>query len=210
LEEQMTAIILAGGKSSRTTKYKAFMEVGEVKIITRMITELKKVFKEIIVIADKEERYKEYDLKVFIDLIPEKGPLVGLYTGLLNSKSNYNFVVGCDQPFLEANLIKYLINQADEIDIVAFQIKGKLQFLGAIYNKSCLPLVEKSIKEGIYSFKRLYELAKVRSIAEEEISSLSDLDKAFLNVNTDMDLLKAERYLNISAIKAIKKKLLDS
>lgn len=188
----MNAIILAGGKSSRTLKYKAFMKVDGEEIISRIIIKLKEVFKKTIIIADQESKYRGYGLEIFIDKFPEKGPLVGLYTGLLNTQSDYNFVVGCDQPFLDTNLIKYMVEKASGVDILIPKIKDQLQPLHAIYNKSCLPLIEKNMMENKYSFYGLCQLARVNYVNEEEISSICDIDKAFFNVNTDADLLKAE------------------
>lgn len=188
----MNAIILAGGKSSRTSEYKAFLEVGGEKIINRIIVKLQEVFKETIIIADEESKYRGYGLKIFRDKVPHKGPLMGLYTGLLHAQSDYNFVVGCDQPFLDPDLIKYMVKKALNVDILMPKIKGQLQPLHAIYNKNCLPLIEKNMMEDKYSFYGLCQWARVDYINEEEINSICNIDKAFFNVNTDVDLLKAE------------------
>ncbi|MDI6786192.1 MAG: molybdenum cofactor guanylyltransferase [bacterium] len=191
----MTAIILAGGKSSRTTKYKAFMRVGREKLIDRVILNLKEIFDEVIIVADEKSKYQEYGLKIFIDKVPNKGPLMGLYTGLLSSSSDYNFAVGCDQPFLNTDLIKYMINKELDVDIVIPRIRGQIQPLHALYRKSCLPFIEKNMKENRYSLYSLCKSAKVGYIEEDEINSKYDIEKAFFNVNTDLDLLKAEELI---------------
>ncbi len=99
----MTGVILAGGKNSRIGLNKAFLEIGGKKIIDRSVEIYKKVFDEILIITNTPEDYqyltesvilseaKNLKLKIYTDLIPHRGSLGGIYTGLHYSKSDYAF-----------------------------------------------------------------------------------------------------------------------
>ncbi|MBU1487388.1 molybdenum cofactor guanylyltransferase, partial [bacterium] len=94
------SIILAGGKSSRMGEDKALLRFEGRSLIEWVIAGLKEVGGEIIIVANEPERFKSLGLRAVKDILPDKGPLVGLYSGLLSSFSEYSFVCGTDMPFL--------------------------------------------------------------------------------------------------------------
>ena len=104
----MTAVILAGGKSSRMGSTKHSLNLKAKTFIELQIELLRKMFDEIIISANTPSEYEYLHLPIFKDLYPDKGPLAGIYTGLINSSSFYTFMLACDMPFVELELIKYL------------------------------------------------------------------------------------------------------
>ena len=98
-----TAIILAGGKSSRMGSDKGLVLLNGKPMISYIIEILKKMQIPIIIISNNEN-YKQFGLPVFADIIKEKGPLGGIYTGLKNSKTESNIIVSCDVPFYQIEL----------------------------------------------------------------------------------------------------------
>jgi hypothetical protein len=70
---EAAGVILAGGKSRRMGSDKAFMEVGQAGMIQLVATELKKVFKEILIAGGGEETGRRLGLTVVADLIPGGG-----------------------------------------------------------------------------------------------------------------------------------------
>src|SRR3989338_8769208 len=107
----MTGVILAGGKNSRIGLNKAFLEIGGKRIIERTVEIYKKIFDNILIITNTPEDYqyltesvilseaKNLKLKIYTDLIPHRGSLGGIYTGLYYSKSDYVFLLPVICPF---------------------------------------------------------------------------------------------------------------
>src|SRR5665648_903038 len=103
-----TLIILAGGRSSRMGTDKQFMTVDNRLIVDQMIEKLKKHFKEIIIVTNKPEMYKNYSYKIVEDIVKEFGPLACIHAGLMNSNSLNNYVLACDMPFVNFDYICYM------------------------------------------------------------------------------------------------------
>ncbi|MEW5766505.1 MAG: molybdenum cofactor guanylyltransferase [bacterium] len=191
----MTALILAGGKSRRVSStYKAFIQLGNKSVIERLVSGLWGQFEEIIIVADEVERYADLGLEILIDLMPAKGPLVGLYTGLAAIRSPYSFVVACDMPFLSAGLIelmKKVIRPED--DVLIPRVQERLHPLHAIYSRNCLPVIKAKIGSGNFSMHSILPELKVRYLEEEEIRTICRPEIALFNLNTDQDVEEARR-----------------
>ncbi|MGR3311701.1 MAG: molybdenum cofactor guanylyltransferase, partial [Candidatus Brocadiales bacterium] len=79
----MTAIILAGGKNVRMGgRNKAFLKIGDKSFIEHQIERLQRVFDEVIISARTPEAYSHLNLPIATDIIPDKGPMGGIYSGL--------------------------------------------------------------------------------------------------------------------------------
>ena len=180
----MTGIILSGGESRRMAKDKAFLKIDGEYIIERILNVFKDIFDEIVIVTNTPEFYISYDVTLVGDIIEKKGPMSGLYSGLINSKSNYNFVTACDMPFLKRQLISFMMDLAGSNDIVLPRIKDLLEPLHAIYSKSCIPCIEGYLKNGNRGLRELLGGCKVRYVEEEEIMPIDPDMKSFININT--------------------------
>lgn len=191
----MTALILAGGKSSRVSStYKALIQLGDKSVIERLISVLSSQFEEIVIVADEIERYADLGLEILIDLIPGRGPLVGLYTGLTAIRSPYGFVVACDMPFLNPKLIELMKKTINlEVDVLVPKVKGRLNPLHAIYSRNCVPVIKAKIEQGHFSMRSILPELRVRYLEEEEIKSVCQPEIALFNLNTDQDVEEARR-----------------
>jgi molybdopterin-guanine dinucleotide biosynthesis protein A len=190
----MTGIILAGGKSSRLgNRNKAFIKLGKYSIIERIVSRLKEAGFEKMIICGCEITIE--NVTSVKDITPHKGPLIGLYSGLIASNSFYNFVVACDMPFLSINLIKYMKDKVGDADVVIPKTKKGIEPLHAIYSKNCLNIIKKKIDEekGKFSIHSIFSKLKIKYILEEEILQFSLPELAFFNINTLEDLEKAKR-----------------
>src|SRR3989338_5642445 len=108
----MTAIVLAGGKATRMGgRNKAFLKIGGKTIIENLLDKLNPIFGKILIIANVPAQFNQslvtsyQNTKIISDIIPEKGPLGGIYTGLMTSRAKFNFVIACDMPFIDIWLI---------------------------------------------------------------------------------------------------------
>jgi len=188
----MTAIILAGGKSERMRhRDKAFLKIGKIPVIKRQLRLLKKYFKKIIIVTDSLDKYKGLKgVKVIPDIVPHQGPLGGIFSGLLASRDNYNFVVACDMPFINLGVIKYMHRNSAGYDVVVPRINDRYEPLFCIYSKNCLRFIKPLLDKKIFKISRFFPRVRVREISAEEISGLAPLEKIFMNINTPDDLLR--------------------
>ena len=103
-----TAIILAGGKSSRMGFDKQFLMIHERRLMDSIIHKLREEFEEIIIVTNKPESYIGLSHKIIKDIIEDKGPLGGIHSGLKESSSQYAFIVACDMPNINMDYIRYM------------------------------------------------------------------------------------------------------
>ena len=193
----LTAIILAGGKSSRMgpDKNKSMLRLNGKYLIDIVISKLKRVVGDNIIIVGPPERYLSYK-QVVPDLFSQKGPLVGIYSGLKASSSQYNLVMGCDMPFLEVKLLRYMTKNINSNDIVIPHYgDGYIEPLCAIYSKRCLETIERNLAEHIFSVRAIFPHLKVKFIEDEEINKFDPKFYSFFNVNFKHDFRKAEELI---------------
>jgi molybdopterin-guanine dinucleotide biosynthesis protein A len=188
-----TGIILSGGKSIRMGENKAFIEIEGVPIIRRVYNLFKELFQEVIIVTNQKELFLNFDSKIYSDLLPDKGALGGLYTGIFFSTFNYSFCVACDMPFIKKPVVQHLINHIRGDDVIVPQTRDGLQPLHAIYSKNCLEPIKLTIEQGKYKILDFYEMVKVKIVQEDDFISLDPLRESFVNVNTPIELLSIRR-----------------
>ena len=168
---------------------KAFIEIGGVPIIQRIYTLFKELFQEVIIVTNQVELFNNFDSKIYSDLLPDKGALGGLYTGLFFSTYHYSFCVACDMPFINKSLFQYLMKRISGEDVIVPRTKDGLQPLHAIYSKNCLDPIKIIIEQGKYKIIDFYHMVKVKIVEENDFVSLDPLRESFINVNTPEELL---------------------
>jgi len=190
----ITGIILAGGKSSRMQKNKAFLTVGNLQIIERIRKELREVCSDLMIVTNSPEEYVDLGIKTVVDIIPRQGPLSGVHAGLVNSKHNYNLVVACDMPFISKQLAKYIIERASGYDAIVPRINGLPQPLFAVYSKACIGPIEQCLNSETRKMTAFYHQINICWIDEMFIRELElgNPNTIFLNVNTPQDWEGAE------------------
>lgn len=184
----ITGIILAGGKSTRIGTNKAFLKIGEKTIIDQILAGFESIFREIMIVTSeiKQSCFLERS-RVVPDIIPSKGPLGGIYTGLVKSNSFYNFVVACDMPFLNQDLVRYLLEERNGYDVVVPEYKGRLQPLCAVYSKDCIRPIETELSRNSLKITDFFQYVRAKIITEKEIESFDPEKLCFVNINTPQD-----------------------
>lgn len=187
----MTGIVLAGGANKRMGKNKAFIEINGRRNVDIIIELFKKLFKEVIVVTNSPLEYLSLDTCIVTDLLPGKGSLGGIYTGLFYSSSFHSFVAACDMPFIQEKVVKYLMDRRDNFDVIIPSLKEGLQPLCCIYSKRCLTPILNLIKADNFKIIDLFPPVKVKEILQEEIQIFDPKLKSFSNINTPEDLKRA-------------------
>jgi len=140
-----------------------------------------------LIITNTPEDYQYLGLKVYTDLIPNRGSLGGIYTGLHYSKSDYTFFSACDMPFLNEKVIRHIIKGARDYDIIVPYYKHRLHPLHAVYSKRCLPIFKGMVEENRLKIKALFLKFRVKKIADIPETRLPP----FSNINTKEDYKQA-------------------
>jgi molybdopterin-guanine dinucleotide biosynthesis protein A len=198
LIEGVSCVILAGGESRRMGTNKAHTELAGEAMLKRVLARVRHIFPEVI-ISTHDEPFSFPGIPVIKDAITGRGPAVGLCTTLARARNPWVFLIGCDQPLVRPELIRYLAGLRDGYDTVVPEVSGRVQTLCALYKKSCLaPLTERITKgeRGLAAFLRKTEGLRVRYVGEMELREADPGLKSFMDVDTREDLDEAEKILN--------------
>jgi len=179
---ELTAIILAGGKSTRMGEDKGLMLFNGKPMIQYVIDAVKPLVNDIIIISNKKS-YEKFGYPVYEDLIKEKGPLAGIYTGLKYSKTDKNLVLSCDVPFVSSELIQLLIGNCTDVDVVIPEKEERTHQLIGIYNKKCIELFEKELEQNQRKLKLAIEKLNYKVLDANQFEA-----KIFNNINSKNDI----------------------
>lgn len=189
------AIILAGGKSTRFGRDKAFEPLAGKMLIEHVADVLRGLFPEVMIVANAPRLFQGFDLAVASDVIPGAGSLGGILTGLIHSGSGRCFVAACDMPFLRADLVAELYERSVRYDVVVPVVAGEPEPLHAVYSKRCIRPIVGMIAEGQYRIVGLYKRVSVLKVREEEWKLFDPEGASFFNINTPSDFCDASGML---------------
>lgn len=182
-----TAIILAGGKSSRMGFDKQFLKLDQRRLMDSMIHKLSKEFEEIIIVTNKPDQYLGLSHKITEDIIENMGPLAGIHAGLSISSSQYALVVACDMPNLNMEYIKYMKDQIGNHGCTT-RYGSSLEPFISFYSKDIIGNIEEylsSNRRSMHSFIGTIEFNYIEENIARQFSPNWDM---FLNLNTRDDL----------------------
>ncbi|MDN5293175.1 MAG: molybdenum cofactor guanylyltransferase [Eubacteriales bacterium] len=201
---QISGVILAGGKSRRMQVNKAFLAEASRPLIEIIREKVAAVAAEVIIVTNDPTAYLEVAAdQIVTDLIPRRGPLGGIHAGVEAASFSAIFVTACDMPFITPSLINLLCQKMEETEaeaVVPFW-QEKWQPLCALYHKSCLPAVERCLKEARLKVTSFYPSIRVQPLTEDEIATVGDPQRLFFNVNRPEDWELARRWLRDEAIR---------
>ncbi|WNM58184.1 molybdenum cofactor guanylyltransferase [Candidatus Nitrospira allomarina] len=185
----ISAVVLAGGKSRRMGKDKRTLEWGGTTFLDKVCLTIGELFDEIILVTAIEDYpCGHLPVRLVTDAIPQKGSLGGIYTGIKEASYSSVFVVACDMPFLNPFVISRLC-ALPETDVVMPKLSTGYQPLHARYSKRCSFIMEKMIQKGNLRIQSLIQDPSLSiQIVEEPL--FEDIDPhgySFLNINTPAD-----------------------
>ena len=182
-KNNITGIILAGGKSSRIGSDKGFLTLNDSTFMTHIIKAIKPLVNNIIIVSNNSD-YDIFNLKRAEDIIEDAGPLAGLYSGLYESETEYNLVLSCDVPLINSSVLNKLIEGFDaEKDVIQLKSKIKTMPLIALYNKQCMEKCIDLLQKGERRLRTVVEQFNTKTIELDP-----DLDQYVRNINTLSEL----------------------
>jgi molybdopterin-guanine dinucleotide biosynthesis protein A len=175
---------------------KALVEVAGQPLVARVVDVLRTLVSEIVLVTPSPERLAWLGLLAVDDLYPGVGTLGGLHAGLSAIESPYGLVVGCDMPFLNRDLLAYMIAQAGDAEVIMPRVGRFYEPLHALYARSILPVLEERILAGQRRIRQACAGCSTRYILEDEIARFDPQHLSFFNVNTPQDLERARAALD--------------
>lgn len=197
----VAGVILAGGKSSRMGMDKATLTLspGGGTLIERAAEKLGTLFERLLVVTNTPDAHAFLGLPMVGDRYSGRGPLAGIHSGLEQCGCRAAFVVACDMPFWEPDLVRFMVAEAPGYDVVVPFVSGEYEPMHALYGRSCLPFIEELIASGNNRIITFFPQVRVRRINDEEAARFGAPTRMFLNCNTPGDLERA-RELAASAV----------
>jgi len=192
---QVTGVILAGGKSRRMGRDKAFLPFGEGLLIERVIEVVQQVIANVILITNTPEQYQRFGLPMFSDVIPEAGSMGGIYTGLISARTPYSLCLACDMPFVKTAFLRFLCDTATEADVVIPRNAEDFQPLCAVYSQVCREPIRHKIEDQRLKITGFFDQVRVRVIDGDLLAHYDPHDVMFFNANTPEEYAKAQYML---------------
>ncbi|MDE1843879.1 MAG: molybdenum cofactor guanylyltransferase [Thaumarchaeota archaeon] len=198
-----SAIILAGGKSTRMGMNKALVNILGKPLLSWSVDSLSKLVDDLVVVARNDTDAKLYEkilsgrARLVMDDSELEGPLVGIISGFKAAKSNYCYVHPIDSPIIKKEVIEYLFQQAKNFDGAVWKIQDDMiEPLHAVYQvSSVLGISERILRTGNTSAKILSKEITLNYVSIETLRSLDKELISLFNINTLGDVEFIENYL---------------
>lgn len=187
----ITGIILAGGYSSRFGSEKAIATLDGEPLIHHAARALDDVCVEVIAVVRADQDSRDWpSMRIVTDVaeMPE-GPLRGVYAGLAASATPWAYVVSCDSPRMQPDLLRllYQSRQGGEHAVVA-RWDGHIQPLVALYHTSCTDVFRALLESGERSPRRALASVPHTVVDEAECARADPDGLSFVSVNRAEDL----------------------
>ncbi len=189
---EFAAAVLAGGQGKRLGMDKATLQIGSCSLLDRILLVLREMFPYIMLVVQQDGSsllaLEDAGVKVVTDVIPGKGPLVGIYTALQHSPAPYVFVMACDMPYPSRELIRCMLSAAPGLDAVVPRRGKYIEPLFAVYRRDIAGRIRARIEGGRLKIHELIEELNVRYLEEDEVAACDPGFRSFFNINTLEDL----------------------
>lgn len=198
LVEDLTGVILSGGKSSRMGVNKSLLKIDGVTLIEKTYNMMKSVFKNVLISTNDPGSYDFLTAVKVEDLYKGFGPLGGIHASLKYVPTDKIFIVSSDMPFILPAAIKFLMEIETDEPILLPKAESRVQYLCGIYSKKIIPVTENilsSNKEALDNKKEIIKSSlSLWNIVERigaEIVDMEDkifyMKDLFFNINTPDD-----------------------
>lgn len=207
--DHVSAMVLAGGQSRRMGIDKAWIEIGGRPLIQRVLDVVSALSEDVMVVGGQGELYATLGVRLVADVLPGRGSLGGLYSGLRAARYERALCVACDMPFLNLDLLRHMVGLSVSYDAVVPCLDPEppppgtetarirqLHPLCAVYARTCLPAIEKALADDDLRVIAFFSQVRMRYLTLHEIQRFDPDHRCFLNVNTPAELERVRRLLS--------------
>lgn len=192
--QQVTGIVLAGGRSSRMGENKSLLRINGKAMIEYSIEALRPLCSEVVISSDYDV-FGFTGCKAWPDKIPGQAPVIGIYSCLERSETEINIILTCDMPLVTTDLLHYLLHDSTGHDItVPVHGNGMMEPLCGIYKKSAAGILKTCIEAGNLGVYSCISKANNRQVIIDDRLPFFSHD-LFMNINTPVDFEKVSSLL---------------
>ncbi len=201
---QKTAIILAGGFSSRFGLDKGLLKIENKPLILHVVDTVYPIVEEILIITNSEKRIEKYSKEVLnskvkfaLDLHDNIGPLAGALTGFNYAKGKYSLLIPFDTPLISQKIIILLFKLCtNKSAVIPKWPNNHIEPLHAVYNtKEAYIAANNAIAQHETKVRAIIQrLNNIQYISTDFIKKYDSDLQTFLNINTPSDLIKAKNF----------------
>jgi molybdenum cofactor guanylyltransferase len=205
--ENVTGFLLAGGASRRMGRPKAALVLGGETMLGRQIRLLRAVSRQVFIVGAAARSaggvdgpVEDFGVTTFPDELPGRGPLAGIATALARTRTEFNLILSCDLPWMEAALLRLLCRRAfmggAEVTLPISR-GGREEPLCAVYRRRVLWAVRTTLAAGQGKVSRLFSKVRVERLEWREFARAGFPVRIFDNMNTPEDYEAAKRRLSV-------------
>ena len=187
----MTGVVLAGGKNIRMGRNKATLPWQQADFLHVILHRLSGVCSELIVVTNTPLSIQLPNVLAVSDIIPQCGPLSGIHAGLTYASSPTAFVTACDMPYLQPAAVAWVGSSLGEWDAVAPDDGNFREPLFACYAKTCIPIIERLLAQGIRKTQTLFDHIRYKSVPVDELRRFDHSLRLLQNINAPEDYERA-------------------
>jgi molybdopterin-guanine dinucleotide biosynthesis protein A len=184
---EISVAILAGGQSRRMGQDKALLPLGGRLVIEWVLERVMPLSSDLTIVANSTAKYRHFGYRVVGDVYPDKGALGGIYTAIHAARCPHCLVVACDMPFLNTDLLRYLVSLAPSFDVVVPRIEGFPETTHAVYGKGCLKPIRRRLLADQLKIIGFFDDVRVRYVERNDVARFDSSFSSFLNMNTPDD-----------------------
>ena len=168
-----TAVILAGGKSSRMGRDKTQLIYHGKTLLAGAVERFSAGFDRVYLSIGDSEKYPDIKVERVIDLYPGCGPMAGLHAALLKTPDEGVFLAAADLPFSSPEAaLKVIELCGNNASAVIVGDNGKFEPAFGYYKKTLLPFIEECLANGKYRMMQLFDALPCRHVSPAELGEL--------------------------------------
>jgi molybdopterin-guanine dinucleotide biosynthesis protein A len=191
----LSAFVLAGGRSTRMGKDKAFLKLGGRTLLDRALQTCRPLCPTVSILGP-QEGFAAYGTAVE-DIVPDRGPLGGIHAALSHTATSHNLVLGVDLPFVTTEFLRFIVEEAwASGDVVTVpRAGGGFHPVCAVYHREFRDVARAALERGENKIDALFSQVSTRIIEEPELGRFALGPRMFENLNTPEDFERAKRWL---------------
>lgn len=156
-----SAVILAGGKSSRMGSDKAWLNIGGRPLVALAVENMRRLGLEQVFISGRADvDYSALNCPVLQDRQPELGPLGGIESGLAACQSPLLLVLAVDMARMTPDFLRQLMAQCDSLTGAVPELANGSEPLAAVYPQRCLEIAREAILHSRLSARGFAETCR--------------------------------------------------